>query len=619
MMPRRVMSRAAAAWMMVAFLACGSDDDATGVASNALVQCAVDKFESMAVYTEGYFAAGASAADLIALRAELVAAWRRAEDAAAASGLSCRSQYTLTVEQAIDRIDTAAADLGAIAGGEPNGSDCAGRYFDAAGDMMAASLRAEEQYLFEQGDGAAAQNRSDRREAARIDFLARSDSALADGCIDGSEAEVRSASNRARMRIDRLVDDLSFAVVAAGNLSQQSYVTLSPTGSIAYEGRDLTAVCMGGTPYHFFARRGTVNKLVMYYQGGGACWEKLTCSVPVCDTTVDPEGGDNPNRATGGFADRTNPNNPFRDWHTVFVSYCGCDIHFGDAVQDYTSGPDDAAPLRVHHRGFQNAKVVEKWAREHFVAPDEVFVTGSSAGAYGAWFHAPLLHDVWPQARFHVLADAGNGVITQDFLETYFPNWNFAANLPDDIPEIQQVLDDGSGIPGYTEVVARKFPNSNWAHYSTAYDGGSGGQTGFYNVMLNDNDPIQALRWWNASCEFATEMRQQSQDIFAAVPSNYRYYIGTGSRHTVWGSNKVYGIEDASAPPAERKITSDVLIVDWVRAMLGSAPGAAHPEWTNFDCDDCGLVLPGDPAPNPLQPPFALDGDGNDVRIECGE
>ena len=31
-----------------------------------------------------------------------------------------------------------------------------------------------------------------------------------------------------------------------------------------------------------------------------------------------------------------------------------------------------------------NAQVVEKWAREHFVTPEQVFVTGSSAGAYGA-------------------------------------------------------------------------------------------------------------------------------------------------------------------------------------------------------------------------------------------
>lgn len=607
---------------MLVLVACGDDDGgSSGVAANALSQCAVDKHEALATFTAGFFAEGAGPADLGRVRADLLAAWRRAVDAAAVHGLSCDAEFALTVEQAIVMIDTAAAALSEIAGDGPNGTDCAGRFFEASGVMMADSFRAEGRYLVEQGSDSAANARADRREVARRAFLDRSDRALADGCVNGSPAEVRSASNRARMRIDRLVDDLSFAIVAAGNLSQQSYVTLSPTGSVAYEGREFTPICMGGTPYHFFARRGTVNKLVVYYQGGGACWEKLTCSVPVCDTNVDPEGSDNPNRATSGFADRNNPNNPFRNWHTVFVSYCGCDIHFGDSVQDYVSGPNDNEPLRVQHRGFHNAKVVEKWAREHFIAPEEVFVTGSSAGAYGAWFHAPLLHDVWPRARFHVLADAGNGVITPEFLEEYFPNWNFAANLPDDIPDIQRVLDEGSGIPGYTEVVAREFPDTNWAHYTTAYDGGSGGQTGFYNVMLNDNNPINGLTWWNGSCQFADVMREQAQQTYAAVPRNYRYYIGTGSRHTIWGSNKVYGIEDPSAPPAERKITEDVVVADWVSAMLASTPREKHPEWTNFDCGgDCGLVLPGDPLPpSPLPPPFELDEETGDVFIQCAE
>jgi hypothetical protein len=307
--------------------------------------------------------------------------------------------------------------------------------------------------------------------------------------------------------------------------------------------------------------------------------------------------------------------NPFRDWHSVVVSYCGCDIHFGDAAQDYVSGPDDQEPLHVEHRGFHNAKVAEKWAREHFLAPDAVFVTGSSAGAYGAWFHAPLLHDVWPSAQFHVLADAGNGVITEEFLSDYFPNWNFEANLPDDLPGVREVFEDGTGIPGYTKVVAREFPATNWAHYSTAFDGGSGGQTGFYNIMLND-DPRGALTWWEASCRFTTVMRSQVEDIYDVVPRNYRYYIGTGSRHTIWGSNKVYGVEDPDEDdPEDQKITSDLLVLDFVNAMLDSGPEGRSPDWSNFDCEDCGLVLPGDVRPNPLTAPFEMV--GGDVRIVC--
>jgi hypothetical protein len=342
----------------------------------------------------------------------------------------------------------------------------------------------------------------------------------------------------------------------------------------------------------------------MYYAGGGACWEGLTCSVPVCDTNVDPQGSDNPNNFSSGFADRNNPDNPFRDWSTVIVSYCGCDIHYGDAAQDYPVGE---GTLHVEHRGFHNAQVAEKWAREHFVNPEVVFVTGSSAGAYGAWFNAVPLQKAWPASRFHVLADSHNGVITQAFLEGPFSNWNFEANLPADIPAIGEALEEGTGIPGYTKAVADHFPNTNWAHYTTAYDGGAGGQTGFYNIMLNDNNPIAALTWWEASCAFNTVMREQAIATSEAVPSNYRYYIGTGSRHTMWGNNKVYTDTTGGVPT----------IVDWVDAMLASTPDNPDPAWSNVECENCGLTLPGDPKPNPLMTPFQQIGE--DVVIVCEE
>ncbi len=597
------------------FAGCSSsDDDENEVAVNASSQCGVDKLDALADYCGAYFAEDASAADLAQAGADLGAALSAAESAAASQDLPC-DDLALSAEDAEEIIAATRDVLAAAVGGQPNGTDCAGRFFDAAADMCETSLDAEARYYLDQEQGSAAGTRNEQRESARADFLARSDATLADGCVEGDEEDIEAVSNSARAQLDALIDELALKSVSAGNLDASQYITLSPTGTVQYEGRGYTPVCMNGSPYHFFAKRGTVNKLVMYYQGGGACWEKLTCSVPACDTNVDPEGGDNPNGRTGGFADATDNRNPFRNWHVVVVSYCGCDVHFGDAEQDYVSGPGDPAPLHVEHRGYHNAKVAEKWAREHFLAPDEVFVTGSSAGAYGAWFHAPLLHDVWPNANFHVFADAGNGVITQDFLESSFPNWNFEANLPADIPAIQEVLDSGTGIPGYTEVVADEFPDTNWAHYTTAYDGGSGGQTGFYNIMLNDNDPIAALSWWEGSCQFNEDMREQAIDTSAAVPDNYRYYIGTGSRHTIWGSDKVYGVEDPNARPTEQKITTDVNVVTWVNAMLASDSSNPNPAWSNFECEDCGLVLPGDPQPNPPVAPFVQDGD--DLVIDC--
>jgi hypothetical protein len=119
------------------------------------------------------------------------------------------------------------------------------------------------------------------------------------------------------------------------------------------------------------------------------------------------------------------------------------------------------------------------------------------------------------------------------------------------------------------------------------------------------NNPIAALSWHTASCAFNARMREQAYETAAAVPANYRYYIGTGSRHTMWGSNKVYGDTTGGVPP----------IVDWVNAMLDSTGTSPDPAWTNVECTNCGLLLPGDPRPNPLVAPFTQV--GPDVVIQC--
>jgi hypothetical protein len=73
----------------------------------------------------------------------------------------------------------------------------------------------------------------------------------------------------------------------------------------------------------------------------------------------------------------------------------------------------------------------------------------------------------------------------------------------------------------------------------------------------------------------------------------------------MWGSNKVYADTTGGVPP----------LVDWIDGMLNSRSAAPDPAWTNVECTNCGLLLPGDVRPNPLAPPFEQVGD--DVVINC--
>jgi len=534
--------------------------------------------------------AAARDAELLRATSKLAHQFEVAEADSSEAGVDCVAQTESASEMAA-RID---ASVLAIVGEINDGLDltnrddanCGADLLKAAALKIHSFLNAEAKHTREVPAGGLAYERDREQTRAGEKFGAA-----------WARAECPTAADASDIgeRIDALSVDVVFHTVVSPQLDATEFQPVSPTGPVEYEGRIMEARCgFDDDPdYHFFVKRGSVNKLVMYYQGGGACWENLTCSIPVCKDSADPVA-DDPDNFVGGFSDLANPNNPFKDWNIVFVTYCTCDIHFGDIDQTYT-GP--FPPINVSHRGYQNAKIVEKFARENFLNPDVVFVTGSSAGGYGALFHGPLLREVWPLAEFNVLGDASNGVITKSFLQNEFNNWNFTSNLPSDVPGVIESITSGEGMVSFIEAVADYYPESTFANYTTAYDGGSGGQTGFYNVMLNNNNPAAALSWWQGSCQFNQVMVDQAHDTAARAPSNYRYYIGAGSRHTMYGSDKVYTDQAGGAQQT---------IVDWVRDMIDFDPLASPAgDWQNVECAECRALRPGDPSPPVIPtPPF---------------
>src|SRR5262249_7447047 len=155
--------------------------------------------------------------------------------------------------------------------------------------------------------------RATARYRAQVKFATKFEKILAGGCPSHATAAQVEAS------LDGLVGDVVRDTTISPNVGDTQFTQYAANGPIDYLGKTLNPQCIHSTPYSFFAKRGTVNKLVVYYQGGGACWEQVTCGAPTCDASVGPS--DNPNLATSGFANLSNPANPFRDWNVVFVPY----------------------------------------------------------------------------------------------------------------------------------------------------------------------------------------------------------------------------------------------------------------------------------------------------------
>jgi hypothetical protein len=207
---------------------------------------------------------------------------------------------------------------------------------------------------------------------------------------------------------------------------------------------------------------GAADELVIFLEGGGACWNDGTCHPslyqwgPVCNygrdapCLFDDAGGTrplsvnvdaaDPYPADGGgvfptaiagvarsllFSRRAD--NPLAGASFVFVPYCTGDLHGGDAVRTYQVRDAAGGPLReVTHRfaGATNMDAYLAHLRARHPSVTTIWLTGVSAGGYGASLNLHRVRGAFPEATVHLLADSA------PLLDTpYFATWQEAWNL----------------------------------------------------------------------------------------------------------------------------------------------------------------------------------------------
>lgn len=95
----------------------------------------------------------------------------------------------------------------------------------------------------------------------------------------------------------------------AGQVAPPGWIAVTPGGDTD---------CGLDTPYRFFFHEGPdPSKLLIWFEGGGACWEWVSCSGMFDATVADDELDD-----FRGIFDFGHPGNPFGDFSMLFVPYC---------------------------------------------------------------------------------------------------------------------------------------------------------------------------------------------------------------------------------------------------------------------------------------------------------
>jgi len=342
------------------------------------------------------------------------------------------------------------------------------------------------------------------------------------------------------------LDDMG-GVLALGASTTPQTPTL-PSGWTKIEPGGET-ICSTGTPYAFYVHPGTVNRLVVYFEGGGACWDANTCSNPdvYYDSTVDET--DNPANNSEGLADLENAANPFKDWFQVFVPYCTGDIHWGNKTSTYHWAGTDHV---INHKGFANVSAVLDWIQGGFSEPEKIFVAGCSAGAYGSVMGAAYVHNLYPDVPLYQLGDSGAGVITDAFFQGGFPNWGAEATIPNWIPALDIPWQELT-MPKLYTALADYYSSDRWSQYNTAHDED---QTFFYNAMGGTGD-------WG-------QLMMASIDEIQDATSNFEAYTAPGEIHCITPFDIFYTRE-----------VNGVKFVDWLDAMVNEQP------WDSVKCTDC--------------------------------
>jgi hypothetical protein len=134
--------------------------------------------------------------------------------------------------------------------------------------------------------------------------------------------------------------------------------------------------------------------VIVFLDGGGACWDYLTCwqlhtasTGPFGQAQFDARK----TQLAGTIFDRSAPGNPYKDFTFVFVPYCTGDVHSGDTIQTYIPSTQE-----WHHKGRVNVANAFDYLDAHLDAPAKVVVSGASAGGFGSLLAFTKAKATWP-------------------------------------------------------------------------------------------------------------------------------------------------------------------------------------------------------------------------------
>jgi alpha-beta hydrolase superfamily lysophospholipase len=282
--------------------------------------------------------------------------------------------------------------------------------------------------------------------------------------------------------------------------------------------------CARGGRYAFWLRRGDPKRVVVFFQGGGGCFDVRSCAPGSTWFDDRLDEADDP-ALNGGLLDLDDSRNPFRDWSFLYIPSCTGDVHLGDRVTSYGS-------TTIRHRGWVNARAALGRAFREFPSPQTVLVTGCSAGSVGSAFHVPTVLARWPHARISQLGDSLAFVFHRP---VRLGEWGAPAHFP----AFFRIGNRRFTMVEYLRALAKRYPRRTFARFNHASDDV---QERFYVGV------------GGRAAGFEPRLRRAEAQLRRL--GNYRSYLACGGDHCVLPRDTFFTLEVAG-----------VRIRDWVERL----------------------------------------------------
>lgn len=307
-------------------------------------------------------------------------------------------------------------------------------------------------------------------------------------------------------------------------------------------GRDGTG-CAHDSTFAFRVRPVLPDKVLIYLNGGGACWRAQDCDPKGRPTYTMKVDSANDASIRQGLFDVSNDENPVRDFTMVFVPYCTGDMHMGTRTVDYETRGPASREFSVRHRGAENVDAVLDWVYTNVRSPRIVFVAGSSTGAVVTPVIAAQIARHYPRARVVQLGDAA-GAIRSDSVPHVFAHWGAMEHLWSDAA-FRNVDSSAFSYRRLYLSAARSAPRVRYAQYNAA----------------DDATQLALLAQMGAKAtSIAGLLALTLEQIHDGTPW-FRSYTAPGRTHAILRSNALY-----------TTTVGGVKLSDWIGSLVNGDP-----------------------------------------------